>query len=117
MGWWNARLDGASLQQQETGLVWGDGPADWMDGAIDKIVAEFDEAWGRRPTRAEMEAGLRFSLGGDWEPPTLADQAAQVESIYANVSSRLNPAERRALSDAVKALIAASVREATASRR
>lgn len=62
MGWWRAGADGSSLHAEETGLVWGDGPADILDDAIGKIIAEFREAYGRKPTRAELEAGLKFSL-------------------------------------------------------
>lgn len=34
MGWWNQAADGASLQVENTGLYWGDGPADLVDNAI-----------------------------------------------------------------------------------
>jgi hypothetical protein len=63
MGWWRAGKDGSSLHREETGLVWGDGPADIMDDAIDKIVAEFQRDYGRKPSRDELTAGLLFSLG------------------------------------------------------
>jgi hypothetical protein len=63
MGWWRAGADGSSLHAEETGLVWGDGPADIMDDAIDKITDEFQAAYGRKPSRIELEAGLQFSLG------------------------------------------------------
>ena len=63
MGWWRAGKDGSSLHLEETGLVWGDGPADIMDDAIEAIVTQFREAYGRKPTRDELEAGLKFSLG------------------------------------------------------
>jgi hypothetical protein len=42
--------------------MWGDGPADTFDRAIDLISAEFEQALGRRPTLAELRAGLEFSL-------------------------------------------------------
>lgn len=66
MGWWRAGRDGSSLHLEETGLVWGDGPADIMDDAIDQIAAEFRAAYGRKPSRIELEAGLLFALG-DYE--------------------------------------------------
>jgi hypothetical protein len=62
MGWWNSGADGSSLHEEDTGLSWGDGPADTMDEAIEQIVEEFLSTWGRKPLRAEIEAGLRFSL-------------------------------------------------------
>jgi len=63
MGWWNQKPDGTSLEVIDTGLVWGDGPADTMDTAIAEIVHQFQSAWTRKPTKAELEAGLKFSLG------------------------------------------------------
>lgn len=64
MGWWQATEGGASLALEDTGLLWGDGPADVLDRAIDEIVVEFEQAQGRKPTNDELLAGLRFSLGG-----------------------------------------------------
>jgi hypothetical protein len=69
MGWWRAGRDGSSLHAEETGLVWGDGPADILDDAIDRIVAEFQRDYGRKPSRDELEAGLKFSLGTYEEEP------------------------------------------------
>lgn len=34
MGWWSQTADGDSLQLENTGLYWGDGPADFIDNAI-----------------------------------------------------------------------------------
>jgi hypothetical protein len=62
MGWWRAGKDGSSLHAEDTGLVWGDGPADILDDAIEAIVAEFTGAYGRKPTQEELKAGLLFSL-------------------------------------------------------
>jgi hypothetical protein len=63
MGWWNTNPDGTSLLPEDIGMYWGDGPADILDLAITEIVQEFTETWGRRPTKAELEAGLKFALG------------------------------------------------------
>jgi hypothetical protein len=87
MGWWRAGEDGSSLHAKETGLVWGDGPADIMDDAIDKIVAEFMESYSRKPTRTELQAGLLFSLGAYEEtdgPPEDQQQrqAREIHGIY-----------------------------------
>lgn len=70
MGWWRARRDGASLQLDETGLSWGDGPADLLDDVLGEIVSDFKRAFGRPPTKGELRAGLEFSIGsgGDDEP-------------------------------------------------
>lgn len=69
MGWWTQNKKGHSFAENEDGIemVWGDGPADAMDNAIDQIVADFERVEGRRPTKDEMRAGLEFSLGGDEE--------------------------------------------------
>ena len=65
MGWWNQNVKGESLimEPENTGMYWGDSVADIMDDAIDAIVKEFKEWVGRKPTVAELEAGLKFSLG------------------------------------------------------
>lgn len=64
MGWWRAGEDGSSLHSEETGLAWGDSVADILDNALDEIKDEFLQFWGRKPLRAELEAGLQFALGG-----------------------------------------------------
>lgn len=64
MGWWSSGEDGASFANSE--LIWGDGPADIMDNALDKIVKEFQEDWQRKPTRKELIAGLLFSINVDY---------------------------------------------------
>jgi len=63
MGYWNATAEGDSLAAEDTGLIWGDTPADIFDLAIVKIVAAFREDVGRDPTKAEIKAGIEFSLG------------------------------------------------------
>jgi hypothetical protein len=62
MGWWNMGPNGSSLHTEDTGMVWGDGPADFMDDAISFIVEDFQRVWDRRPTLAEMKAGFEFSI-------------------------------------------------------
>jgi hypothetical protein len=61
MGWWNSAPGGESLMPYETGLMWGDGPADIMDRAIEEIAVAFKRDLGRPPTLDELVAGLRFS--------------------------------------------------------
>lgn len=60
MGWWGANEGGDSLQPNGS-LTWGDGPADIIDNALDEIDKEFEQAWGRKPTLAELQSGLLFS--------------------------------------------------------
>lgn len=61
MGWWNATEDGGSFATSGD-LVWGDSVADIMDEALEKIVREFQDAQGRKPTRPELISGLLFSM-------------------------------------------------------
>lgn len=62
MGYWRASATGESLQVEDTGLIWGDRPADIMDQAIRDILDVFQEDRDRDPTEAEIRAGLLFSL-------------------------------------------------------
>jgi hypothetical protein len=59
MGWWDADEKGNSFAQG--GLTWGDGPADVIDEALERIDTLFEQAWQRKPTLAEVQAGLMFS--------------------------------------------------------
>lgn len=61
MGWWYSTAEGESLQPSDTGIIWGDEPADVMDAALDKIADMFIKEWGRPPCEAELMAGIRFS--------------------------------------------------------
>ena len=63
MGYWRQGEDGSSLHREETGLVWGDAPADIVDLAIGEIIIAFERDMGRKPLKAEIEAGIKFSLG------------------------------------------------------
>lgn len=65
MGWWTQNEQGHSFAKAKGDeLLWGDNVADILDGAIDSITDEFDKAYDRKPTKAELRAGLEFSLGG-----------------------------------------------------
>jgi hypothetical protein len=57
MGYWKSALPDTSEG------FWGDAPADQMDNAIAAIVEDFKDIFGRKPTKAELRAGLEFSLG------------------------------------------------------
>jgi hypothetical protein len=68
MGWWTQNRDGVSFASDDSEeMLWGDGPADVMDSALAAIVEAFEQAQGRRPTKAEVRAGLEFSLGTEGE--------------------------------------------------
>lgn len=65
MGWWTQDEQGHSFTHAPTEeMWWGDGPADVMDAAIAAIRQEFINGFDRKPTKAELRAGLEFSLGG-----------------------------------------------------
>ena len=55
MGWWTTQTDD---------LVIGDGPADVLDVAIEKITGIYEKDIGRKPTVAELAALMRFCSGG-----------------------------------------------------
>lgn len=64
MGWWTQNEQGESFAHAEgEEMLWGDSCADAMGHALDGIVAEFEKDLQRRPTKAEVRAGLEFSLG------------------------------------------------------
>lgn len=65
MGWWKAHPENATLAElspgfEDTETLWGDGPADIMDTAIDGIREEFRKHMGREPMVSELLAGVRF---------------------------------------------------------
>jgi hypothetical protein len=62
MGYWNQGRDGTSLHTEDTGLIWGDAPADVMDAAVRQINAAFIADIGRPATADEIRAGLEFAL-------------------------------------------------------
>jgi hypothetical protein len=66
MGWWKAHPVNASLAELQPGFedtehLWGDGPADIMDTAIEEIREQFRLSIGREPMLSELLAGVRFS--------------------------------------------------------
>ena len=63
MGWWEQDREGHSFVETPDKLLWGDGPADIVGDALDAIIAEFANDLERRPTKAEIRAGLVFFLG------------------------------------------------------
>ena len=62
MGWWNV---------QGTGDTIGDGPLGSLGSAVSSVVAQYQTALGRRPTRAEGEA-LGLAVLGAEEPDARA---------------------------------------------
>lgn len=58
MGYWRSNEEGHSFTGN---LTWGDHPADIFDEAIDRVILAFKEDVGRKPTKAELMAGFKFS--------------------------------------------------------
>lgn len=61
MGYWHSNEEGHSFTGE---LTWGDAPADVLDDAVDEIIKIFERDVGRKPTKTELIAGMKFSLGG-----------------------------------------------------
>lgn len=60
MGWWSTDESGVSFVGDGE-MMWGDGPADIIDNAIDEIEKAFLEGLGRKPTQDELISGMTFS--------------------------------------------------------
>lgn len=65
MGWWKQDEEGQSFAHADFAveMLWGDHVADIMDNAVAEIIKVYEQFLDRRPTKAEMIAGLKFSLG------------------------------------------------------
>lgn len=70
MGWWNIKdvktgqIDPAFVSPRPTvRLVNGDGPADAMGVALDRIAEMYREAWDRDPLIDELQAVFNFVVG------------------------------------------------------
>lgn len=63
MGWWSTDKHGHSFAKDPSDpeMVWGDSVADTLDAALNSIIKDFQNDWGRKPTMAELHAGLEFS--------------------------------------------------------
>ena len=76
MGWWRMNENGGIKCKQECTLQndipgrdkseelhMGDGPADIMSEAVDRIIEAYKEAWGRPPCMKELHGCLNFING------------------------------------------------------
>lgn len=111
MGWWSQNQEGHSfaVAQGADEMLWGDGPADAMGVAVAAIEAEFREQIGRKPTRAELIAGLMFSINVEYPADPAPDARDRiVEAAEAITSGPFDPAAYRELRDAVAVWKAAS---------
>jgi hypothetical protein len=91
MGYWSTSADGVSFAENEgEEMVWGDAPADVMDDALDRIERIFRDDGNRPPTKAEILAGLLFSLRGRGE---LRDGQAWPygDQVVPSLAERLQP--------------------------
>lgn len=85
MGWWGTNKTGYSFTETKDGpeMVWGDGPADFLDAALDRIKEEFQRDWDRQPTDAELRAGLEFSLGKEGDERAIAVPVGELRAVEA----------------------------------
>ena len=72
MGWWNTNPVAAAYIEFAATTddhLWGDGPADIMDTALDEIREQFRMSMGREPLMSEILAGVKFCTCGFSEFP------------------------------------------------
>ncbi len=70
MGWWGIEDENAPSLLDSMGrgsLVIGDGPADIMSAAVEKIIEEYERQCGRNPRMSELRAILNFVAPSDLE--------------------------------------------------
>jgi hypothetical protein len=70
MGWWGIEDESAPSLLDSLGrgaLVIGDGPADIMYAAVEKIVEEYEREWDRKPRLRELRAVLNFVAPSELE--------------------------------------------------
>lgn len=110
MGWWSQNEEGHSfaVAQGPDEMLWGDAPADAMGGAINEIEDAFVAEIGRKPTRAEMIAGLMFSINFEYPADAAPDPRDRiVAAAEAVTSGPFDPVAYRELREAVDAWKAA----------
>lgn len=65
MGWWSiSRNGGGGISTEKTEMYNGDGPADILGVAVEKVVKEYEVAWGRKPYKEELEEAVNFVAEG-----------------------------------------------------
>lgn len=91
MGWWEQGRDGSSFtrtsEDDSSLLMWGDGPADLVDGLLYDLKIEFLRDLGRMPSKQEIIAGLKFStrvLDDLAEEPKLAPSVTRAQHQVIN---------------------------------
>jgi hypothetical protein len=72
MGWWNLTATDNTI---------GDGPLESLEGAIADVVAQYQEAFHRRPTKAEWESLLHAVLGSATSDERVTDEGI-VEKVH-----------------------------------
>ena len=80
MGWWKST-------KSDDEVLLGDGPLDTLGDAVRGVVADYKEAFGRTPTRAEWETLLGLALGGDGDAQDLPTD----EGVVVRVRLALGP--------------------------
>ena len=72
MGWW--KVEG-------TDDVLGDDPLEALEAAVAAIVSHYEQAFGRKPTKAEWEALLHAVLGSATSEERVTDEG-MIEKVH-----------------------------------
>lgn len=64
MGWWSISDSDGGISAEKTELYNGDGPADILGDALDKVIIEYKRDIGREPYKQELVAAFNFVAGG-----------------------------------------------------
>ena len=76
MGWW--KING-------TDNTIGDGPLESLEGAVAEVVAQYQETFNRRPTKAEWESLLHAVLGSATSDERVTDEGT-VSKVHLEVA-------------------------------
>lgn len=77
MGWW--KVTG-------TNNIIGDGPLESLEGAVASVLAQYQEGFRRRPTKAEWESLLHAVLGSATSDEMVLDEGT-VDKIHIELKS------------------------------
>lgn len=79
MGWWKVNGTDSTI---------GDGPLESLEGAVAEVVAQYQGAFNRRPTKAEWESLLHAVLGSATSDEQVTDEGKVVK---VHIELRQNP--------------------------
>ena len=89
MGYWNTTAAGDSLQPHDTGMLWGDAPADALDSAMEALITRLHSELGRWPTIEEVDSG-KF---GNPQHPEITRALQEATEVFAADVGRMPTVE------------------------